>query len=152
MKKNEAQIRKARKAKYTPEFYLSLKAKEKLKWREVPFCCHWCGASFYVEHIKPKALPVNCSPECRMKAFDPSVGKTLSRKVANLDKVRIKNMLLAGKTAPDIAKTLGISLVTVHKFVKRFLGLSAFGRMIENGKKRRKYGQSLARSNKNRKA
>jgi hypothetical protein len=128
----------ARKEKYTPEFYLNLKADEKLKWREVPFTCHCCGENFFVNKVKPKALPRNCSAKCRMDAFDPTIGATETIRVKALDWDFAGEMIKTGATAPMISAKLDVALSTVHRHIKKKFGTRAHLRMVLDGRKARK--------------
>ena len=139
-----------RKEKYTPKFYRTLKLKQDLTWREVPFVCIQCGKTFNVEKVKPKMLPKNCSEECRNESFDPSIGAITSSHLLNVDWKKVRVLVDRGKTGPEIAKTIRVSLATLHKYIKKKMGVKILNKMVDSGKRRRKQGQLAAKKPKSR--
>ncbi len=135
---------KQRKDKYTPEYYFKLKKTHGFKWEEVPFTCHQCGKVFHRKYVKPKSLPVNCSTECRAAAFDPSISDKPLERIEKLNWDKIMMLLNSGKTGPQIAKVMGISLLTLHRHLKKKKGVKALNKLFENGVRHRNYQITLA--------
>jgi len=96
-----------RKAKYTTEYYHKLKKKLNVFWRDVPFTCHNCGTEFHVERVKPQTLPVNCTDECRMDAFDESIGEITSTRILELDWNKVRRLIEAKKNRPPNSRDHG---------------------------------------------
>lgn len=123
-----------RKAKYTQEYYHTLKREQLLKWKEVPFVCHCCGEVFHLEKVKPKILPSYCSVPCRVKSLDRAkIGRMNSKKTGELNWFKITTMILAGKTGTEIAKEMKIVLATLYKHLKKEKGMLLVNRMKRNG-------------------
>ena len=140
-------IREERRDKYTTPYYLDYKREMKIPWIKVPFHCHYCGTIFHRSKVKPKTLPKNCSEECRDNSFDPSVGALTSEKVLALPWDKIKMQIVSGKAGPEISKSVGVCLATLHKHVRYKFGVKVQDRMKDNGKKRRLEGNRSYYSN-----
>ena len=139
--------REERRLKYTTEYYRKYKEDKKCKWFSVPFVCHYCGKTFRRIKVKPRTLPKNCSEKCRDLSFDPSVGGISSDKVLNLPWSKIKMQIISGKAGPEIAKSVGVCLATLHKHVRYKFGVKVQDKMKDNGKKRRLEGSRSYYSN-----
>jgi len=137
---------------FTPQYYRDLKETNNIKWAEVDFVCHHCGDIFHVSKVKPHAMPVNCSPACRMNAFNPRIGLGTTDRVKLMDWDLAKAMVNRGDAGPKIAAKLDISLPSLHRHIKKRFGSTIYNKLIANGIKSRKRGQLAAIAKKTKKA
>lgn len=122
----------------TPEEYLQYKKDTKSKWCEVPFVCKQCGVLFHINRgVNPRKLPQYHNVECKMKAFDPEIGLIISKRLRNLDWEKVKLLISIGKSGPEIAKTMKISLAALHRHVKDLFPKEVRLRMKQNGQRNR---------------